>query len=69
MLCRSDDELAAVFKYIEKGTFGDGHTYDALLKTVYEHDYYLVRFIEWSAVLKLNNRFRTTLDPSWKLRN
>ncbi|KAK1922468.1 carbohydrate phosphorylase-domain-containing protein [Papiliotrema laurentii] len=35
-------ELAAVFKYIESGAFGDGHIYEALLKTVYEHDHYLV---------------------------
>ncbi|RXK39024.1 starch phosphorylase [Tremella mesenterica] len=35
-------ELAEVFKMIESGTFGDGHIYEALLKTVYEHDYYLV---------------------------
>jgi starch phosphorylase len=27
-------ELAAVFKYIESGAFGDGHIYEALLKTV-----------------------------------
>jgi starch phosphorylase len=30
-------ELAKVFKYIEGGAFGDGHTYDALLKTVSSH--------------------------------
>lgn len=27
-------ELAAVFKAIEAGTFGDGHVYEPLLKTV-----------------------------------
>jgi starch phosphorylase len=27
-------ELAKVFKYIEGGAFGDGQTYEALLKTV-----------------------------------
>jgi len=27
-------ELAAVFKYIESGAFGDGHIYESLLKTV-----------------------------------
>ncbi|TYJ55309.1 hypothetical protein B9479_004032 [Cryptococcus floricola] len=36
------NELAQVFKAIENGTFGDGGTYAPLLKTVYEHDYYLV---------------------------
>ncbi|WVQ93324.1 hypothetical protein IAU59_000392 [Kwoniella sp. CBS 9459] len=35
-------ELAQVFKAIESGTFGEGSTYESLLKTVYEHDYYLV---------------------------
>lgn len=35
-------ELAEVFKKIESGAFGDGHIYESLLKTVYEHDYYLV---------------------------
>jgi starch phosphorylase len=35
-------ELAQVFKKIESGAFGDGHIYESLLKTVYEHDYYLV---------------------------
>ena len=35
-------ELFQVFKAIEAGTFGEGHQYDPLLKTVYEHDYYLV---------------------------
>ncbi|WVN91095.1 uncharacterized protein L203_106342 [Cryptococcus depauperatus CBS 7841] len=35
-------ELAEVFKAIEAGTFGDGGVYGPLLKTVYDHDYYLV---------------------------
>ncbi|WVW79209.1 hypothetical protein I302_101175 [Kwoniella bestiolae CBS 10118] len=35
-------ELAEVFKAVESGTFGEGSTYESLLKTVYEHDYYLV---------------------------
>ncbi|KAK8843410.1 hypothetical protein IAR55_007067 [Kwoniella newhampshirensis] len=35
-------ELQDVFRAIESGTFGDGQTYEPLLKTVYEHDYYLV---------------------------
>ncbi|KAL1406048.1 Non-essential glycogen phosphorylase [Vanrija albida] len=35
-------ELAAVFKAIEANTFGDGHVYEPLLKTIYDHDYYLV---------------------------
>ena len=30
-------ELAAVFKYIESGAFGDGHIYESLLKTVSWH--------------------------------
>lgn len=38
-------ELAQTFKAIEAGTFGDGAIYAPLLKTVYEHDYYLVRFV------------------------
>nr|XP_031862304.1 uncharacterized protein CI109_002269 [Kwoniella shandongensis]KAA5529376.1 hypothetical protein CI109_002269 [Kwoniella shandongensis] len=35
-------ELQDVFRAIESGTFGDGGIYEPLLKTVYEHDYYLV---------------------------
>ncbi|KIR52496.1 starch phosphorylase [Cryptococcus gattii Ru294] len=35
-------ELAQTFKAIEAGIFGDGAIYAPLLKTVYEHDYYLV---------------------------
>lgn len=35
-------ELFQVFKSIEAGTFGDGHVYDPLLKTIYDNDYYLV---------------------------
>lgn len=35
-------ELAEVFKKIETGVFGDKHIYESLLRTVYEHDYYLV---------------------------
>lgn len=35
-------ELAEVFKTIEANAFGDGNVYQALLRTVYEHDYYLV---------------------------
>jgi starch phosphorylase len=35
-------ELAEVFKAIQAGTFGDGHVYDPVLKTVYDNDYYLV---------------------------
>lgn len=38
-------ELAQTFKAIEVGTFGDGAIYAPLLKTVYEHDYYLVRCV------------------------
>lgn len=34
-------ELAQVFQSIESGIFGD-HVYEALLKTVYDHDHYLV---------------------------
>ncbi|ORX39038.1 carbohydrate phosphorylase-domain-containing protein [Kockovaella imperatae] len=35
-------ELYEVFKFIESGAFGEGQIYEALLKTVYDHDYYLV---------------------------
>lgn len=38
-------ELAQTFKAIEAGIFGDGAIYAPLLKTVYEHDYYLVCYV------------------------
>jgi hypothetical protein len=42
---KADPQLAEAFKAIESGTFGDGHIYEALLKTVYEHDHYLVSYL------------------------
>ncbi|WVQ81442.1 hypothetical protein IAT38_003566 [Cryptococcus sp. DSM 104549] len=41
-LVERSQELDQVFKAIEKGTFGEGSIYESLLKTVYDHDYYLV---------------------------
>ena len=60
-------QLAETFKAIESGTFGDGHIYEALLKTVYEHDHYLVR-IELHRAIVADDRYLTTLDLTSRLK-
>jgi len=60
-------QLAEAFKAIESGTFGDGHIYEALLKTVYEHDHYLVR-IDLDRAIVADDRYRTTLDLTSRLK-
>lgn len=51
-------ELAQTFKAIEAGIFGDGAIYAPLLKTVYEHDYYLVCSVPWQMRTKANSVVR-----------
>jgi hypothetical protein len=64
---KADLQLAEAFKAIESGTFGDGHIYEALLKTVYEHDHYLVRIILHRTIVA-DIRYPTTLDLTSRLK-